>query len=125
MKVVINKCFGGFGLSDAAYKRLIELGVPLVEDPQWGQYGIYQSRADDALSSAMVRLTKTNYGDMFFSADENRSHPLLVQVVEELGTVANGRFAKLKVVEVPDGTSFEISDYDGQERIAQSHQTWG
>jgi hypothetical protein len=28
-KVVINKRFGGFGLSDKAYERLIELGIPV------------------------------------------------------------------------------------------------
>ena len=31
MKIVLNKCYGGFGLSTEAQDRLIELGIPLYE----------------------------------------------------------------------------------------------
>jgi hypothetical protein len=55
---------------------------------------------------------------------DDRHNPLLVQVVEELGTAANGSHAKLKVVEIPDGTRYEIDEYDGMEHVAESHRTW-
>lgn len=29
MKLVINGCYGGFGLSDKAYEKLAEWGVPV------------------------------------------------------------------------------------------------
>jgi len=54
-----------------------------------------------------------------------RDDPVLVQVVEELGDAASGRHAKLKVVEVPDGIDYEIDEYDGIERIAEVHRSWG
>jgi hypothetical protein len=44
MKVVVNRCFGGFGLSDAAYRKLIEWGIPCRKyaeeerDPKTGLY---------------------------------------------------------------------------------------
>lgn len=54
----------------------------------------------------------------------NRSDPDLVRVVEELGAAANGSHAELKVVDIPDGTEYEIDEYDGNEHIAEVHQTW-
>lgn len=55
---------------------------------------------------------------------EDRADALLVRVVEELGEAANGAHAKLAVVEIPDGTDYEISEYDGLEHIAEKHRTW-
>ena len=50
--------------------------------------------------------------------------PILVAVVTELGTDANGMSSDLKVVEVPDGVSWTIKEYDGMEHIAEQHRTW-
>ena len=47
----------------------------------------------------------------------NRSDKHLVQVVEELGSVADGPHAKLKVVNVEGGSLFRINEYDGYEEI--------
>lgn len=55
---------------------------------------------------------------------EDRTDKLLIQVVEELGEEANGACAQLKVVEIPDGVEYEISEYDGNEHIAEQHRTW-
>ncbi len=54
----------------------------------------------------------------------NRSHPLLIKVCEQLGEKANGRFADLKIVEIPDGIEYEIDEYDGLESIHEKHQSW-
>ena len=53
-----------------------------------------------------------------------RNSPLLIQVVEELGEEANGRCADLSIVEIPDGVDWQIEEYDGNEHIAEKHQTW-
>ena len=53
-----------------------------------------------------------------------RSDPALVLVVKELGVLANGIFAQLKVVEIPDDVDYQIEDDDGFEHIAEVHRTW-
>ena len=53
-----------------------------------------------------------------------RNDPILVEIVEQLGEDANGRFAKLKVVEIPDNVQWLIQDYGGDEWIAEKHRTW-
>ena len=50
---------------------------------------------------------------------------LLVQVIEALGPeVCSASLAKLEIVEIPDGTNWEIEEYDGKERIAEKRQRW-
>ncbi len=83
MKIVINRCYGGFGLSVLAMTRLKELGFDGSE---------YELQRDNAL---------------------------LVAVVEELGKKADGHYAQLKVVEIPDGVVWEIDEH-----IAEKHQVW-
>lgn len=136
MKLVINKCFGGFGLSNAAYERLIELGVPVrAYIEQKRENGLYlpeplndgevifdRRMGKGDLFDALTQLTGTYYWDTWLS--DNRSHPLLVQVVEELGDKANGRCAKLGVVGIPDDTEYTIEEYDGNEHVAEKHRTW-
>ena len=99
MRVVINKCHGGFGLSDKAYEKLNEWGMSFTKiDGYWEPYG---------------------WGR------DNRADTLLIRVVEELGEEANGDYAELKVVEIPDDVAYDVQEYDGLEWIAEVHQTWG
>jgi hypothetical protein len=57
-----------------------------------------------------------------------RNDPKLIQVIEELGaghrTGASGPCADLRIVEIPDGTDYEIQEYDGLEHVAERHRTW-
>lgn len=48
----------------------------------------------------------------------------LVAAVEQIGSLASGNFADLKVVEIPDDVNWVIEEYDGKEWIAESHRTW-
>lgn len=150
-KVVVNKCYGGFGLSDAAYERLIELGIPLrkyiqqkrgedgryLPEPQNEGFIIFDRDLEDedttplgrALTDARKRKSKSIFGNRYWESwtrdIENRSHPLVVQVVEELGAAASDELAKLKVVEVPEGVEWELDEYDGIESVREKSRSFG
>lgn len=111
MKVVINKCYGGFSLS----RRAVLLARELSGNPEWGGPTI----KGDVYSDGTV--CDENYGSL---RGVERNDPTLVAVVEKLGSAAGGRYASLKVVEIPDGVSFRVEEYDGQEWIAEDHRTW-
>jgi hypothetical protein len=97
-KIVINACFGGFGLSDEAIAMLRE-------------------------RKGIAAGERTTYADEIGRDDAD-----LIAVVEALGTKkASGGYALLKVVEVPmwlQEKGWHIEEYDGSEHIAEDHQTW-
>jgi hypothetical protein len=57
-------------------------------------------------------------------SDIERNNLILVEIVEQLGNAANGDFAELKVVEIPDDVEWIIQEYDGDEWISEKHRTW-
>lgn len=141
MKVVINKCFGGFGLSRAAIRlwcqkkgRACYFYRNRVVDGHT-KFGEFERLPDDAPDPLILYAFDVPDGvsdDGTFSwkahhvyaGDIPRDDPDLVAVVEELGDQASGQFAKLAVVEVPDGVEWEIDEYDGLEHVAEVHRTW-
>jgi hypothetical protein len=96
MKIVINKCHGGFSLSEQAQKLFCQYSM--IEWKNWEQ----------------------DYS--YYDIERNDQH--LVRVVEELGDDANGRFSELKVVDIPDDVEWQIDEYDGAEWVAEKHRTW-
>lgn len=110
--VVVNKCFGGFGLSERAIMRYAELkGINLVKlTDKHGSNFYVDGQHDD---------------EHFFSEyDIERTDTALVETVKELGKLANGDCAELTVTEVPDGVDWYIDEYDGIESIHESHRSW-
>ena len=94
IKIAINTCYGGFGLSvEACLLRAAYSG-------------------------------NTEHGTESHPNIEERADPHLVRVVEELGAAASGSCSSLKVVEIPDGVDWTICDYDGIEWVAEKHRTW-
>lgn len=117
MKLVINRCYGGFGLSDAAVVRYAELkGINLVMEESNENFG-----------GSVFYLDGIKDDEHYFSyydLSNDRSDPILVQVVEELGQAANGFAADLHVVDIPDDVEYTVEEYDGIEWIAEKHRTW-
>ena len=54
-----------------------------------------------------------------------RNDPILVEIVEQLGEAADGDYAELRIIEIPDDVQWTIEEYDGAEWIAEKHRTWG
>lgn len=102
MKVVINRCYGGFCVSDLVCERL---GVPRSFEKE-------------------IAEGKDFFKNSNFIYGIERTDPRLVALVEELGEKASGVHAQLEVVEIPDGVEWYIEDYDGLEHIAEAHRTW-
>jgi hypothetical protein len=136
MKVVINNCFGGFGLSPEALMWLEEKGCNAEGFKcEVTKYYGKSSNADKDLKSWKEYL-KGGHRSIFlrvFSKCEkyvlsdyevSRDDPLLIQCVEELGEKANGQCASLEIREIPDGVNWQIEEYDGNEHIAETHRTW-
>ncbi len=151
MKLVINKCYGGFSLSARATARLAELKgkqafffvndladrtrrqVPIeeVRGMFWTAYTVPNPPAHPTAQQWADMATEerqaSNAATEAVSIDvrpETRADPDLVRVVEELGDAANGDCAKLRVIEIPDGVSWEIDEYDGMESVAEKHRSW-
>jgi len=136
MKVVINRCYGGFGLSVAARKRLIEAGSKLVKRMTISEYnGGRESRfpsrfpmTDAGDGYETNPLSTALYKDGFAYVEninmEDRSSSELIALVEEMGKAADGKYAKLAIVEIPDDAEWEISDYDGIETVEEKHRSW-
>lgn len=129
-KIVINKCYGGFGLSEEAVMKYVEYkGLKLFSDTQHGYINYYTVPVEEYMK-VYRQCQKANdwkAANGLFWSERNieRDDPDLVKVVEELGSKANGRCAELTVVEIPDDISWNIEEYDGQEWIAEPHRTWG
>lgn len=123
MKVAINTCYGGFGLSDTAYKMLIEEYGWTVTDLDSKGHVVDESA--DIIHYGKRWGIDAIYGLRAYSfSNELRSNSDVISVIEKLGTKANGRCANIKIIKVPDGVDWEISEYDGMESIEESHRSW-
>ena len=67
-----------------------------------------------------MNIKDTNFWDRSIPRDCET----LVQIVQELGKKADGKYSELRIVEVPDDVEWQIDDYDGQEWVAEKHRTW-
>jgi len=92
MKIVINKCYGGFGLSKEAMDLYLE--------------------------------KKGMQGEKIHRSEIDRTDPILIEVVDELGILASDAYSELDIVDIPDDVDWYIEEYDGNEWVAERHRTW-
>lgn len=90
MKIVLNKCYGGFSLSE---EQALAYGFSESELYQGGNGKVY-------------------YGEM------DRTDPQLIKVVEQ--GLPNSWASDLVTVEIPDDAYWSIEDYDGHETLVWS-----
>jgi len=64
-----------------------------------------------------------NYGYKYDNKNE-RSNIKLIECIEKLGEKANGLYANIKIIEIPDNIKYYIYDYDGKETIHEEHRSW-
>lgn len=101
MKVVINRCFGGFSVSKKVYDFL---------DIPWDDYG-YIANED-------LGIQNDNY-------NAYRADTRLINAIETLGEEeSSGILASLKIVEIPDNIIWVIEEHDGMESIHEVHKVW-
>lgn len=141
MKVVVNRCFGGFGLSDKAIEMIMKRkGLDCFRYKQtkynFGngvkEYTRCDSFEDDIIGDYYLtkdlgeKINKIpNEYFWYYNSKLERTDSDLIAVVEELGEeLASGRFAELEVVEIPDDVNWEIDNYDGVETIHEIHRSW-
>lgn len=128
MKVVINACYGGFNLSEKAFKRLIELGMTVTKFNRKGNYN--NPKADISERDEKDKFFKYSkmIGKYSLVHDKSdiaiRTDPRIIKVVEELGEEADGFCSQLKIVQVPDDANVTIEEYDGNEWVAEVHRRW-
>ena len=133
-RIAINRCFGGFGISDAAFERYLDLrGVTWYKGTSsYGTSSYYTVPEEEY--NALEELCKakpagpdryTELNGLYLSQyDIERDDPILIQVIEEMGSESWGFAAELKIVEVPDDIQWEIDEYDGLESISEVHRRW-
>jgi len=143
MKIVINECYGGFGLSKEACQRYFDLKgqqVWIEVDKKFSALDMFtvwlvspEERLEIKEGEAYYKMSRderTDYNwkysqQIWYQGDNlTRNDPILVQVVEEMGDKAWGRYAKLAIVEIPDDVQWIIEENDGMEWVAEKHRTW-
>ena len=89
MKILINQCYGGYGLSDKFERYLKEIGLMHDDDKS---YSGWPDRDDQVMIEEAIKFGLKG---------------------------ASGDCAQLAVVEIPNGALYRIGEYDGQEWIEQ------
>lgn len=95
MKIVINCCYGGFGVSE------------------------------NFLKAYKIPYTKTAYGSFYPNEGIDRTDPRLIEYIETHGSkMASGSYSNLVVTEIPKGTLYRINEYDGYESIETANDIY-
>ena len=153
-KIVINTIHGGFGLSPLAIKRYLELNgqecyffennvnctklIPLTleEATKKHFFSVFTESDPESqidFNADLKELSQEEQEEFirtwdaltFCTSTIERDDEKLIAVVEELQEKANGHYAFLKIIEIPDDVDWILQDYDGVEWVAEKHRIWG
>lgn len=112
-RLVINKCFGGFGLSKKAMLLYAEIKGLNIYWLVLKQENFSTASLDERKASNKEYKKITLY-----DRDIPRDDETLLQVVEELGEEANNRYSKLEIIEIPDDVNWTIKECKGDECVS-------
>lgn len=135
MKVVVNRCFGGFGISNKALLELIKRNSQYVEKINVYSYCKNKDEISRDFMEFDSEYKQHRYMNILLKNDdlymlkdrylENfRSDPDLIDIIEKLGEESFGKHADLEIVSIPDDIKWYIDEYDGRETIREEHRCW-
>lgn len=132
MKVILNKCFGGFHPSHEAYMRYAEKkGIQLFCYELTASHDYKKTQRGGIFSyyfmkdfGDTIKREDVDWNSMLRLSKDFREDSTLIEVVEELGEKASSGVSDLQVVEIPDGMKYVIDDYDGVETLHADVPTW-
>ena len=142
MKLVINKCYGGFGLSPTAIKLYLKKVGKKCYFYKQTKYKFKEGveehtkiTLEEAEKERFVSVYTKDMGKKFSEHTdkyywyedfyEKRDDKLLIETIEELGPEkASGKLAEIVIVEIPDDVEWELDEYDGIESIHEQHRSW-
>jgi hypothetical protein len=120
VKVAINQCFGGFGISNEAFEKLLSRkGIAFERTP-----AKFKIRTDEYDYYHEGHAGSDDHYLSEYTFYEDRSDPDLIAVIEEMGESSWGWAADIAIVDIPDDVQWQIEEYDGREHIAEKHRTW-
>jgi hypothetical protein len=99
---LLNKNYGGFGLSDKAFELYLNRSGIVYFKEDYGGVIVYKASSPD---------------EDLYSHDISRKDPIIIKIVEELGEEANSYHSDLYINDIPPGTLYRIFEYDGMECI--------
>ena len=134
MKIILNKCFGGFDVSTEGYelyakKKGLELykykgNLNFINHEYTKIKGKENELFKHYFTKDFGEIAKISAEDYekynLYLRKENRQDQTLIEVIEELGEKASGSFGELEVVEIPDNSFYKIDEYDGLETLYYS-----
>lgn len=134
MKLVINRCYGGFSLSKKGVTHYYGLKgrKAYFFSTKGRSYAPIKDDEPEGLFFAAFDIP--NPGDLddktiwdkhyLDTRPDDRADADLVATVEALGNEANGPCAKLGITDIPDGVQWELDEYDGIETVREAHRSW-
>ena len=130
MKVVINGCYGGFGISNFAYKELLRRkGKECYFYKHEYDVGYFRIDKDEDVDKHLfITVSTEDYGKftekiddehcVYYCGDDIRTDSDLIEMIEEFGSEkCSGKYAELEIEDIPSGAYYRIGEYDGIEWI--------
>ena len=113
MEIVINRCYGGFGISTEAVKELRKRGNKAALKI------VLKGERYEGGKGDINDYDGNNYDDI------PRDDKDLIKLLKEWGSKkVSGNCAELDIVKIPNGIKWEIDEYDGMETVEEKHRSW-